>query len=329
MTEWLYEAGVGENRAALVEDGEIVEARVERPSDAPRHGAIHRARFAEALVARRAARVELDEGNEAFLDPIPRGVGPGSRLTVEIVREALPGRYPKLAKARALPGDPAPVPGPTLREQLVGAPVRELRAVDADALEAAGWSELIEEALTGLVHFPGGRLLIERTEAMTVIDVDGDLDAGALAVAGACAAARAIRRLGIAGSIGIDLPTTGDRLSRTRAAEAFDLSLSPPFERTAVNGWGFMQIVRPRLRASLPELLAADGPRGAALALYRRAEREPIPGAITLAAAPAVITTARAEDDAELARRRGGVVTWRIDAALPIWGGHVQAGTPR
>lgn len=329
MAEWLYEAGVGENRAALVENGSIVEARVERPGTAPCYGAIHRARFAEALVARRAARITLDDGGEAFLNPVPRGVGPGARLTVEIVREALPGRYPKLAKARALPDDAAPMPGPTLRERLGGAPVRELRAVDHDALEAAGWSELIEEARIGLVHFPGGRLLIERTEAMTVIDVDGDLDAGALAIAGAAAAARAIRRLGVAGSIGIDLPTTSDRAARLRSAEAIDAALPPPFERTAVNGWGFVQIVRPRLRPSLSELLAADPPRAAALALYRRAEREPTPGAITLTAMPSVVATVRAEDDAELARRGGGAVRWRSDPALAIWGGHVQTGACR
>lgn len=329
MTEWLYEAGVGENRAALVEGDRILEARIERPFAAPRHGATHRARFAEALVARRAARVELDGGGEAFLDPVPRGVGPGAKLTVEIVREALPGRYPKLAKARACADERAPAPGPCLREQLGGAPVRDLRAVDRDALEAAGWSELIEEALTGVVHFPGGRLLIERTEAMTVIDVDGDLDPATLAVAGADAAGRAIRRLGIAGSIGIDLPTMPDRPSRTRAGEALDRWLPQPCERTAINGWGFVQIVRPRLRASLPELLAADEPRSAALALYRRAEREPMPGPVALTATPSVTAAARAIDDAQLARRRGGAVTWRSDAALAIWGGHVQAGAPR
>jgi len=328
LAEWLYEAGVGENRAALVENGAIVEAFIERPT-AVRHGAIARARFAEALVARSAARIVLDDGTEAFLDPVPRGVGPGARFTVEIVREAPLGRYPKLAKARLLAGDVAPAPGPALRERLSGAPVREPRGVDADALEAAGWSELIDEALTGVVHFAGGRLLIERTEAMTVIDVDGDLDAATLAIAGAATAARAIRRLGLAGSIGIDLPTMPDRLSRTRAAEAFDLWLPPPFERTAVNGWGFVQIIRPRHRASLPELLAADPARAAALALYRLAERDPVPGAVTLTAAPAVVAAARAQEDAELARRRGGATLWRTDPALAIWGGHVRTGAPR
>ncbi|HWT42993.1 MAG TPA: ribonuclease, partial [Sphingopyxis sp.] len=44
MAEWLYEAGIGEARAALVEDGEIVEARIEREGEGPRPGAILHAR---------------------------------------------------------------------------------------------------------------------------------------------------------------------------------------------------------------------------------------------------------------------------------------------
>ena len=47
MAEWLYEAGIGEARAALVEDGEIVEARIEREGKGPRVGAIVGARLVE------------------------------------------------------------------------------------------------------------------------------------------------------------------------------------------------------------------------------------------------------------------------------------------
>ena len=47
MAEWLYEAGIGEARAALVADGRIVEARIEREGEGPRIGAILEARLAE------------------------------------------------------------------------------------------------------------------------------------------------------------------------------------------------------------------------------------------------------------------------------------------
>ena len=118
--------------------------------------------------------------------------------------------------------------------------------VRRDELAAAGWNELIEEARSGIVGFPGGELRISPTAAMTLIDVDGHLPPEELAVAGASHAARAIRRLDIGGSIGIDLPTTGSKAARQAAAAAIDAMLPQPFERTAVNGFGFVQIVRPR-----------------------------------------------------------------------------------
>ena len=60
---------------------------------------------------------------------------------------------------------------------------------------------------SGIIRFDGGELRVSLTPAMTLIDVDGHLPVEALAMAGAEAAARTIRRHGIAGSIGIDLPT--------------------------------------------------------------------------------------------------------------------------
>ena len=128
------------------------------------------------------------------------------------------------------------------------------------------------------------------TPAMTLFDVDGSLPPAALAEAGAAAAARAIRRFGITGSIGIDLPTL-PRGPETGGRAALDAILPQPFERTAVNGFGFLQIVRRRERPSMPELLQADPAGAAARALLRRAER--LTGAVTLHAAPAVIAGSR------------------------------------
>jgi hypothetical protein len=163
------------------------------------------------------------------------------------------------------------------------------------------------------------------TPAMTLFDVDGSLEPAALAVAGAAAAGRAIRRLGIGGSIGIDLPTLPAKPDRLAAAEALDAALPQPFERTAVNGFGFLQIVRRRERPSLPELIRADPAGAAARALLRRAERGPA-GAATLVAAPAVI--ARLEREAgwteALARRLGGAVRLQADAQLPMFGAYVH-----
>ena len=106
-------------------------------------------------------------------------------------------------------------------------------------------NDLLDEARTGVVTFAGGELRISPTPAMTLIDVDGYLEPDELAVLGAAEAARAIRRLDIGGSIGIDLPTASGKAARQAAAAAIDGALPRPFERTAVNGFGFVQIVRP------------------------------------------------------------------------------------
>jgi len=74
------------------------------------------------------------------------------------------------------------------------------------------------------------------------------------------------------------LPTLAARYRRQAVAEAIDAALPLPFERTTVNGLGFLQIVRRRARASLPELLRAD-PAGARrpAPLLRTIERTPPP----------------------------------------------------
>ena len=261
---------------------------------------------------------------DAVLDSVPPGLSQGRTLLVEIVREALPepGRL-KPARARASEAVEERA-APTLAERLAGAPVRRLGGHGPDMLEAAGWSELIEQALEGEIDFAGGHLRLSPTPAMTLFDVDGALLAAELAIAGARASAQAIRRLAIGGSIGIDLPTLGSKAERMAAAQAVDAVLPQPFERTAVNGFGFIQIVRPRPRASIPELVRADPALAAALGLLRRAGRDH--GPRTIVAAPAV--TARIEAGPgwieALARRTGGAIGLRADATLAISAGYVE-----
>jgi hypothetical protein len=156
-----------------------------------------------------------------------------------------------------------------------------------------------------------------------LFDVDGALPADALAVAGAAAAARAIGRFGIAGSIGIDLPTQ-PRDRRQAAVAAGDAILPQPFERTAVNGFGFLQIVRHRVRPSIPEILRADPAAAAIRALLRRAGR--LQGKVALHAAPRLILQLKAKPDwlAELARRTGGEVALFPNPGLAISEAHAQ-----
>ncbi|TPG10807.1 ribonuclease [Sphingomonas oligophenolica] len=309
MPEWLWERGIGEARAALVEDDRIVEATIEL-DDGLRVGAI--------LSARRTAvdRVALADGGELQLVSPPPGVPQGATLTVEIVREAIPeaGRA-KLPRCAPTDADPRAAPDLHDRIAATGHPIRELRAHEPDALEAAGWSELLDEATSGEIVFASGALRMSPTPAMTLFDVDGAAPLDALAIAAARAVAQAIRRHGIGGSIGIDFPTLAGKAARQAVAAAIDAQLPAPFERTAMNGFGFLQIVRPRPRASIPELLRSDPVAAAARAALRTLERTPPGSPRTLRVVPPVLAylTARPTWLAELARRTG--VALRLESA--------------
>jgi len=303
LPEWLIEDGIGETRAALIENGEIVEARVRRDGVTPA-GTILDARLVAV-----APRVAVEAGGEQFL--MPRGVSgisEGSRLRIEVVREALGGTENwKRGLARRTEEEPRPAP-----------PLAEGTPGHVD-----GWDEVLDEARSGIVSFDGGELRIEPTAAMTMIDVDGWLVPDKLAQMGAWAAARAIRRLDIGGPTGIDFPTLKGREARQQVDSVLAEYLPAPAERTAMNGFGFVQVVRPRSRASLIDL-AADRPAFEARALLRRAGTEI--GATRLAAHPSVVRVLEGQQGwlDRLARQVGGEVTLRSDASLAMSAGHAE-----
>ena len=299
----MIETGIGETRAALIDDSEIVEARVRRDGVTPA-GAI-----LEAKLVAVAPRVTVEAGGEQFL--LPRGVSgisEGSRLLVEVTREALGGTESwKRGLARRTEDEPRPAPP----------------LADGTPGKIEGWDALLDEARSGLVGFDGGELRIEPTAAMTMIDIDGWLVPDKLAQMGAWAAARAIRRLDIGGPIGIDFPTLKGREARQQIDSILAEYLPSPAERTAMNGFGFVQVVRPRSRASLIDL-AADRAAFEARALLRRAASEI--GAIRLVAHPSVVRLLEGQANwlDRLARQVGGAVTLRSDPSLAMSAGHAE-----
>jgi hypothetical protein len=304
LPEWLIERGIGETRAALVEDDNIIEARVRRD------GVIPAGTILEAKLAAVAPRVTVEAGGETFL--LPRGVSgvsEGRSLLIEVTRESLGGAEPwKRGLARIT--EEAPRPAPPLAEG------REARI--------GSWDDLLEEARSGIIPFNGGELRVEPTAAMTMIDVDGWLAPAQLAQVAAWAAARAIRRLDISGSIGIDFPTLGAKQARREVDQVLDEFLTKPSERTAINGFGFVQVVRPRSRASLVELARDRAPFEARALLRRVAAEHPSPKRIV--AHPAVIAVLDKQPlwlDA-LARQLGGAVGLRADAGVPMSGGYAE-----
>lgn len=290
MAEWLFEAGIGESRAALVDQGRIVEARIERDSDGARIGAVLTAKLMET--GSKGAIVRLDAPGEplATLASVPRGISVGAKLTVAVARMALRERgRQKPARVKLAEPDAVAGPGPDLRTRLATDwPVADLTATGPDRLEDAGWSELIDHVRTGHWPFAGGALWVDATPAMLLIDIDGEGDAFALAKAGAHAAVHVVRCCDVGGSIGIDFPSLPGRAERLVIDALVDELLPQPFERTAVNGFGFLQIIRRRDRPSLIEQIRFDAVATDAALLLRQAERSVGAGLLQLTARPAV-----------------------------------------
>ena len=358
----LWDAGRGEIRAGLVEDGKLIEFRIIRPRRQRAYyaaGEHYTARIIERLGAR--ARVTLGGGQEAMLEhggSLPEG----SLLAVTMTRAALPepGRW-KLPQVRPAP-DIVPQKEPDwhfsaepwetfLRGvasvvDAIACPdavsANEVRAILAeggppvsinpDAIAETDFNSLIDQAISGEFPIPGGMLSIERTRAMTMIDIDGSGDPLALNRAAALEVPHLLRLLDIGGQIGIDFLALKDRAQRQeidRVLEAACTSLGP-HERTAINGFGFAQIVRPRTRPSIPEILCGITPgrlslESRAVALLRETGRSTGHGARRLVASPTIIELiAQWPEETDALRFSLGVAIELVPDASATGYGHVH-----
>jgi Ribonuclease G/E len=102
--------------------------------------------------------------------------------------------------------------------------------------------------------------------------------------------------LDIGGQIGVDFLGLKDRAQRQEIDRALESACAclGQHERTAINGFGFAQIVRPRTRPSIPEILCGITPgrlslESRAIALLREAGRSVGHGVRRLTAPPAII----------------------------------------
>jgi ribonuclease G len=313
LAEWLVEEGIGEHRAALLDGGDIVAARIDWP------GGLAAGLVEDAILTSRTAgstrgTARFPSGEEALVDGLPRQVSEGSRLRLAVTRAALrEGVRIKLAQAR--PTDEPVRPAPSLAQQLGARIVPQLDA----------WDELWTEAVHGSVPFAGGSLTFEPTAAMTAVDVDGTLPPKNLALAAIPALVRSIRRFDLAGSVVIDFPSLAAKADRKAVDAALAEALvGLPNERTAMNGFGLVQLVIRRERPSVLELLDR-WPDAAVRILLRHAERVGEPGVLLLTA-PTLVQEACTDGWlAELERRTGRQVRWAVDDRLAPWGGFAQA----
>lgn len=253
--------------------------------------------------------IALAGGEELLVAPWPAGSSEGQSVWLEITRAAWrePGRE-RLAKARpARPvadGKPSHPPATPPATATAGWP-----ASVGDA-----WDTAFEAAELGLLPFSGGRLLFSPTPAFLAVDVDGAGEA--LAVPALVTLAAAIRLWGLGGNIVIDLPAA-DRTTRQQAVAAFDAGMAGlAFERTAINGFGLMQLVTPRPGPSVLERARLDRAGSDAVRLLNAAAHDHGHGPMRLVACPAVAgwIEKRPHLLAALARTSGRLATIRVDA---------------
>jgi ribonuclease G len=314
LAEWLLEEGIGEHRAIQLQGERIVAARSEWPGELA-VGLVEDAVLVAKAPGSRRGTARFASGEEALVDKLPSSASEGAPVRLEVTRPAL-GERGRRKLARARPSDGAPRPAPSLADRLRGEGhdvrvVREFPAGDG--------GELLAEAFAGEVAFPGGSLQFSPTPAMLLVDVDGTSDPGALALAAVRPLAEALRRFDLGGSIGIDFPTLSTREDRRVVDEALAAALAGwPHERTAMNGFGFVQLVARLERPSLLHRAAFQRAGLAVRALLRRAERLEGAGAVLLSGHPALEAQLKPEWLAELARRAGREVRWEARPALAI-----------
>ncbi|MBD3729119.1 MAG: ribonuclease [Sphingomonadales bacterium] len=324
MAEWLVEEGIGEHRAIRLDGATILAARIDWP------GRLATGQVEDAvLVARNAGSARgtarFASGEEALVDRLPREASEGATIRLEVIRPAMAERgRDKLARARPSLGDPraAPSLADSLREAGHDARIVH-RFPDCD------WDDLWAEAWAGRHDFAGGALDFALTPAMTLVDIDGSLPARELGLAAVAPLACALARFDLAGNIGIDFPTIEAKADR----RAIDLALgtaldSWPHERTAMNGFGFVQLVARLERPSLLHRIHLHRVSACARALLRRAEAVQQPGLLLVTCHPAIEARLKPEWRAELARRTGRELRIETDPALALEGGFAQAITP-
>ncbi|MBY6218323.1 ribonuclease [Qipengyuania aquimaris] len=304
MPEWLIEEGIGEDRAILIDGDEVLAAKCRWP------GELHAGEAIRAkLIAKTGTRgtAQTADGREMLVDKLPRDASEGSTLDLAITRSAMTerGRY-KLPAAR-----PANL---VERGYDVFASGKRVRRFPAGA-----WEEVWHAASSGEIAFAGGSLLFAVTPAMTLVDIDGNPDPRALALAAVEPLTLALRQFDLGGSIGIDFPTLEAKADRKAVDAALEEALTDwPHERTAMNGFGFVQLVARLEGPSLLHRFATSRVGMAARMALRRAEMVEGAGATLLTVHPALKVKLRPEWLAEVERRTGRPLRIETDPGLAI-----------
>ncbi len=286
MNEIIHDDAPGERRVGVFEDGVLVELHLHR-NNALMWGETG------------TAKIKTKSSNSHFLrtsekqDLLLRGEvteSVGKTLPFRIVREAIaePGLL-KLAEARRLTEDDK-------ERSPDGQWASRFPKTRAGPAHMAAMSDALSAALTCTAQVGHAQISFQRTKLGLVIDVDGEGKALPINLAAAREIARLLRLYQVGGMVLIDFIAVNSKAERQEIALAFDEAAAADergFERSAVNGFGLLQVVRARPRPSVLDMLFGTHIQSAsdetqALWLLRDAAREPGIGTRTITAPPSV-----------------------------------------
>jgi ribonuclease G len=248
MREIAFDASPGETRAVLFEGGTPVELHIFREGNAISGSVID-----AKVISKQANRafLALTNGEEAVIAP-PPPEPEGATVRVEIIRAHIcePGEV-KLATTRLSEAEPSEIGVDQWRRA---------RSEYADSVITAGadFDDHFDSARAGCCDVDSATIWFERTKAGLVFDVDGSGDAFAANCAAAAEIARLLRLFQIGGAAMIDFIGMENKAARLAVAAVFDeASVADPrgFERTVVNGYGLMQVIRAKPGPSILDTL--------------------------------------------------------------------------
>ncbi|TNE51112.1 MAG: ribonuclease [Sphingomonadales bacterium] len=316
MAEWLIEEGIGESRALLVDKGEAKAAKLYWPGEIYA-GLETRGQLTAKPAGAKRGTVQLEHGTEALIDHLPMDITEGKTIGVRISRAPLHerGRFKRAIGRYVAPGELSKAPANPFPE---GKVVRRF----PDGL----WEEVWSTASSGVIEFHSGQILACATPAMTLIDIDGADNPGRTASAAVTAVAQAIHWFDLGGSIGIDFPTIQSKADRKHVDSLIDTALADwPHERTAMNGFGFVQIVARLAGPSLLHRFATSRTGMCARMALRRAEIAEGTGRILLLTVhPALKAKLKPDWLDELSRGTGREVRIETDPGLALEAAQAQ-----
>ncbi|MEL6878504.1 MAG: ribonuclease [Pseudomonadota bacterium] len=315
--EWLVEEGIGETRALLVEDEQVVAAKVRWPGEMVA-GSILEAKLTSKASGARRGTATSEQGQEILVDHLPASLTEGEAVTLRISRAPIAERG-RLKHAQ----------GRFVEEQNLSADraaewLPEARTVRS--FPAGLWEEVWDTASSGTIEFQSGQIMVCVTPAMTLIDVDGPDNPGRTANASVTAVGKAVRWFDLGGSIGIDFPTAHSKADRKYVDSLLGAELHDyPHERTAMNGFGFVQLVARLEGPSLLHRFATSRVGMCARMALRRAELAEGTGrTLLLTVHPALKAKLKDRWLDELAKRTGKEVRIETNPKLALEAGQAQ-----